>query len=97
MKRILITVVITIIILSNISPSTIVAWNGYRNPLCLFTWDIGEVINEDGDGKATTIFTDSYYNYIHYNDKEKGDKVLTLWMYNPLTLYGDDLMVRIDL
>ena len=52
----------------------------------------GKVINKKGDGK------DSCGYYIHYNTKEfkKGDKVQSVFVYNPNTNYIDDILYRID-
>ena len=97
MKRIIVSLLSTLIIISNILPNTITGVNGYRNPLCLFSWDKGIVLDNEGNGMATTPFSDSVYNYIHYSNKNEGDLVFTLWMYNPLSLYDDDLIVRVDI
>lgn len=98
MKNAIITILIILIILSNISPDTIHAIGEYRNPLTLVTWTVGTVLDEAGNGKECAPFTDSYYNYIAYDkDKTKpGQKVFTVLVYNPTNLYYDDIILRFD-
>lgn len=52
----------------------------------------GEVINKKGDGKDTCGY------YIKYDKKQfkKGDKVQSVFVYNPNTNYTDDILYRID-
>lgn len=52
----------------------------------------GEVINEKGDGKDTCGY------YIKYDKKQfkKGNKVQSVFVYNPNTNYTDDILYRID-
>lgn len=98
MKKIIITIMLTLLVLSNISPSTIVAMNDYRNPLTLITWSTGIVMDDKGNGVETTPFHDSWFNYISYkgNGIPEGEEVFTIFVYNPLTLYGDDYIARFD-
>lgn len=100
MKKTLLTIIATLIILSNIIPGTLVdPMPGYRNPLTLITWETGTVLNDKGDGIITSPFVDSYFNYISYsrtNNVKPGDNVFSVFIYNPVTLYSDDIIARFD-
>ena len=52
----------------------------------------GKVVNNNGDGK------DSCGYYIAYDKKKfkKGDKVQTVFVYNPENNYTDDILYRVD-
>ena len=95
MRKILVTILTTLTVISNILPGTLVL--EYRNPLTIFTWERGTVLDKDGNGIITSPYVDSYYNYIKYEpDLEVGKEVFSLFIYNPLTLYGDDYIARFD-
>ena len=56
----------------------------------------GIVLDEEGNGKQLNTSSDRG-NYIAYNDKYKaGDKVISLFIYNPFTNAEDDIIVRLD-
>lgn len=56
----------------------------------------GIVLDEEGNGKQLNTSSDSG-NYIAYNDKYKaGDKVISLFIYNPLSNAEDDIITRLD-
>lgn len=99
MKKTIITTLLTLVIISNIMPCTLATFNGYRNPLTLFTWDTGTCLNDNQDGFLTTPLIDPNFAYISYrgsDDIKTGDKVLTINTFNPLTLYHDDFVGRFD-
>jgi hypothetical protein len=98
LKTIILTVIATLTILSNICPDRLSSVYYIHNPLCITSWGIGTVLNEEKDGIEEAPYTDSYYNYISYRrvECEKGDKILTIFIYRPLTHYNDDIIKRID-
>ncbi len=54
------------------------------------------VLDDEGNGKQLNASSDSG-NYIAYNDKYKaGDKVISLFIYNPFTNAEDDIIARLD-
>lgn len=56
----------------------------------------GIVLDEEGNGKQLNASSDNG-NYIAYNDKYKaGDKVASLFIYNPLSNAEDDIILRLD-
>ena len=56
----------------------------------------GIVLDEEGNGKQLNASSDNG-NYIAYNDKYKaGDKVASLFIYNPLSNAEDDIIARLD-
>lgn len=56
----------------------------------------GIVLDKKGNGKQLNTSSDSG-NYIAYNDKYKaGDKVISLFIYNPLSNAEDDIIARLD-
>ena len=56
----------------------------------------GIVLDEEGNGKQLNVSSDSG-NYIAYNDKYKaGDKVISLFIYNPFSNAEDDIIARLD-
>lgn len=62
------------------------------------SYDTGILTNTAGDGILTTEYTDDYYNYIYY-DPERftvGDRITTFCIYNPFTIWGDDIIARFD-
>jgi len=58
--------------------------------------DKGVCLNNQGDGKLYN--GEPYYNYISYasTDAKAGDKVLTVFILNPLNNYCDDYIYRHD-
>lgn len=58
--------------------------------------DRGICLNNEQDGKLYN--GEPYYNYISYRctDAEPGDKVITLFILNPLNTYCDDYIYRHD-
>ena len=59
---------------------------------------IGVVENSDGDGRILNCADPDYY-YISYRsveDFQKGDTILTYFIYNPDTNYADDILERFD-
>lgn len=97
MKKTLVTILLTLIVFINLLPDTLTSFNGYRIPVKLVSWDSGVVLNQNGDGVITSPYTDSYYNYIKYDSGlETGTQVFTIYAYNPLTLYNDDIVLRFD-
>ena len=98
MKKTIITIMLILLTISNIAPETVHSINGYRNPLGLLSWMTGTVDDADGNGTETTPFCDSYYNYIKYDPLQnaEGDTVFTVLVYNPLSLYHDDVICRMD-
>ena len=58
--------------------------------------DKGICLNEAQDGWIDN--GDPYYNYISYRctDAEPGDKVISLFILNPLNNYCDDYIYRAD-
>ena len=56
----------------------------------------GVVLDEEGNGKQLNALPDTG-DYIAYNEKYKaGDKVISLFIYNPLTNAEDDIILRLD-
>lgn len=56
----------------------------------------GIVLDEEGNGKILNALPDNG-DYIAYNEKyHAGDKVISLFIYNPLSNAEDDIIVRID-
>lgn len=56
----------------------------------------GVVLDEKGNGKILNALPDNG-DYIAYNDKyHAGDKVISLFIYNPLSNAEDDTILRID-
>ena len=56
----------------------------------------GVVLDDEGNGKQLNASSDSG-NYIAYNDKYKaGDKIISLFIYNPLSNAEDDIIARLD-
>lgn len=69
---------------------SLTAWMFHRT-----TFEIGRVLNSQGDGKLYN--GESFYNYIHYPDKcNRDDVVLTICLLNPLNNYCDDVLLRGD-
>lgn len=88
-----------IILLSNIHimPDTFIG--EYKTRGLYLTYDTGIVLDDEGNGQITTIYADDFYNYIAYDPEttKQGDKVTSLYIYNPLTTYGDDIIFRYDI
>ena len=98
MKNKLIISLLALLTITNIHviPSTYI---GELKPRGLYiTYDTGIVLNENGDGLLTTKYVDDYYNYIKYDSShvKTGDKVTTICVYNPFTIWGDDIIARFD-
>ena len=56
----------------------------------------GVVLDEEGNGEILNALPDNG-DYIAYNDKyNAGDKVITLFIYNPLSNAEDDIIARLD-
>lgn len=56
----------------------------------------GIVLDEGGNGKQLNASLDNN-NYIAYNEKyHAGDKVISLFIYNPLSNAEDDIIARLD-
>lgn len=56
----------------------------------------GVVLDEKGNGKQLNASSDGG-NYIAYNDKyNAGDKVISLFIYSPLSNAEDDIILRLD-
>ena len=56
----------------------------------------GIVLDKEGNGKQLNASSDNG-DYIAYNDKyHAGDKVISLFIYNPLSNAEDDIIARID-
>lgn len=56
----------------------------------------GVVLDEEGNGKQLNASPDTG-DYIAYNDKYKaGDKVISLFIYNPFANAEDDIIARLD-
>lgn len=56
----------------------------------------GVVLDEEGNGKQLNTIPDNG-DYIAYNDKYKaGDKVTSIFIYNPLSNAEDDIIARLD-
>lgn len=70
----------------------------YRLPGITISYDTGIVDDEAGNGHTTTPGTNPEYNYIKYSPEEThtGDNVTSIYIYNPFTLYGDDIAARFD-
>lgn len=69
---------------------SLTAWMAHRT-----TYEVGRVINEQGDGKLYN--GESYYNYIRYPEKcNKNDIVFTFCILNPMNNYCDDVIYRAD-
>lgn len=69
-----------------------------RNGNIIIEKILGQVINADGDGVIINT-DDDYYNYISYKyveGAEVGDIILTFCIYNPDTVYTDDIIERFD-
>ena len=67
-----------------------VLWLAHRTE-----FDVGRVLNEDGDGKLYN--GESYYNYIYYPPEyHTNDIVMTVCLLNPLNNYCDDIIIRHD-
>lgn len=97
-KTKVITLLIALLIVTNIHivPSTYI---GELKPRGIYvTYDTGLLLNTEGDGILLTEYTDDYYNYIYYNPQRftVGDRITTLCLYNPFTIWGDDIVARID-
>ena len=68
-----------------------VLWLAHRTE-----FDVGRVLNEDGDGKLYN--GESYYNYIWYPPEyHTDDIVMTVCLLNPLNNYYDDIIIRHDI
>lgn len=99
MKTKLLAVLIAFIIINNILPGSMsLRLAGWRLPLNVFEWSVGYVLNNDGDGRDISPLADDYYNYIAYNPDrfQAGETVFTIFIYNPLSLYCDDIVYRFD-
>ena len=77
-----------------------------RNGKIIVEKVIGEVVNDNFDGKILNAGTD-YENYTNKNDSlyinyervegaKEGDIILTYFIYNPFTKAQDDVMTRLD-
>lgn len=56
----------------------------------------GVVLDEEGNGKQLNASLDNG-DYIAYNEKyHAGDKVTSLFIYNPLSNAEDDIIARLD-
>lgn len=56
----------------------------------------GVVLDEEGNGKVLNALPDNG-DYIAYNDKyNAGDKVISLFIYSPLSNAEDDIIARLD-
>lgn len=56
----------------------------------------GVVLDDEGNGKQLNALPENG-DYIAYNDKYKaGDKVISLFIYNPLSNAEDDIIARLD-
>lgn len=68
----------------------------HRKGTILITWETGTVLNKKKDGRLDVV--DPYYNYISYRgiDCHKGDKILTIDIWNPDNNYCDDIVSRCD-
>ena len=56
----------------------------------------GVVLDNEGNGKQLNALPDTG-DYIAYSDKYKaGDKVASLFIYNPLSNAEDDIIARLD-
>ena len=56
----------------------------------------GIVLDEEGNGKILNALPDNG-DYIAYNEKyHAGDKVASLFIYNPLSNAEDDIILRLD-
>lgn len=56
----------------------------------------GVVLDEEGNGKQLNALPDNG-DYIAYNDKyNAGDKVASIFIYNPFSNAEDDRIIRID-
>lgn len=56
----------------------------------------GVVLDDEGNGKVLNALPDNG-DYIAYNEKyNAGDKVVSLFIYNPLSNAEDDRLLRID-
>lgn len=96
MKKVIITTIATLIVLINLLPDTLIGFD-YRIPVKLISWNTGIVTTAEGDGTITSPFADDYYNYIKYEEGTPvGSTVFTIYIYNPLTLYSDDVIARYD-
>ena len=68
-----------------------------RNGKLIIERVVGEVVNEEGDGKVVNDPDEEYF-YIHY-DMEKfnvGDLVVSYFIYNPDNNFEDDILMRFD-
>ena len=78
-----------IILLSLLAISTL--WTAHR-----IDFDIGRVLNSDGDGKLYN--GEPYYNYIWYPTYyNENDIILTISFMNPLNNECDDMITRMDI
>ena len=56
----------------------------------------GIVLDDEGNGKQLNAIPDNS-DYIAYNEKyHAGDKVISLFIYNPLSNAEDDIIARLD-
>ena len=56
----------------------------------------GIVLDKEGNGKQLNVNSNSG-DYIAYNEKyNTGDKVISLFIYNPLSNAEDDIIARLD-
>ena len=56
----------------------------------------GVVLDDEGNGKQLNALSDTN-DYIAYNNKYKaGDKVISLFIYSPLSNAEDDIIARLD-
>lgn len=68
-----------------------VLWLAHRTE-----FDVGRVLNEDGDGKLYN--GEPYYNYIAYpRYYDENDIILTVSFLNPLNNECDDMITRMDI
>lgn len=64
-----------------------------------FTFELARGTCLDNEGNGRLHNGEPYYNYISYKDTSAvdGSEMLTVFMYNPLTTYGDDIKYRWDI
>lgn len=56
----------------------------------------GVVLDDEGNGKQLNASSDGG-DYIAYNEKyNAGDKVISLFIYNPMSNAEDDIILRLD-
>lgn len=96
MKNTITIILLALLLLSNIHIMADNRIGEYKTRGIYITYTKGICLDNDGNGQD--LYADEPYNYIAYDSSkvEVGQTVTSIFVYNPFTIWGDDIIARFD-